>query len=198
MFPSISKVPQYNCSPTNVRSAVEALSTPNERYFKYYEEGSVDSYSKAVADMDRYIELEGPFDAVLAFSQGSSVAAGFLMKTQSQGRVHFGCAIFIAGLVSPYDDSRVAAGAEKNAARGRDGGQRISMPTTHIWGASEENPAIPRELYERCVSEASSMLVFEGGHEVPGAKNNKALLDSTRLIRGMISLVQDGGMKDAT
>lgn len=161
------------------------MSIPDEKYFKYYEEGSQDSFLDALVDMTRYVASEGPFDAVLAFSQGSSVAAGYALQTEKSHELPFSCAVFIAGIASCFDGSQVTIDKIVN------GSPQVSIPTTHIWGTAEEDPANPQGLYELCNPISRFMLVFEGGHEVPGAKNSVALTDSARLIRRMLSNVQE-------
>jgi len=162
---------------------IEALAVPKEKYFKYYEEGSQSSFLKALVDMERYVLSEGPFDALLAFSQGSTVGAGFALRMEKQSLTPFTCAIFISGAV-PDDENT-------NNSVNQDKAPKISMPTTHIWGAGEANAAIPKALYDLCMPEGRSLLVFGGGHEVPGARNSTALIGSARLIRRMVSYVQD-------
>ncbi|KAF7931398.1 hypothetical protein EAE99_003869 [Botrytis elliptica] len=51
--------------------------TGKDECFTYFDYGSQDSISKALEDLGRYIVEEGPFDGIMAFSHGASLASMF-------------------------------------------------------------------------------------------------------------------------
>ncbi|CAG8395007.1 unnamed protein product [Penicillium salamii] len=71
-------------------------------------------YTKQVEDshhfIDEMIEQEGPFDAIMGFSQGAAVAASYIQKAQTTAsleRPPFRMAIFICGSL-PFSTDRLA------------------------------------------------------------------------------------------
>lgn len=52
-------------------------------YLCYYPEPRVDRVFNAIKALGEFIEEEGPFDAVIGFSQGASLAASFILECQT-------------------------------------------------------------------------------------------------------------------
>jgi hypothetical protein len=50
-----------------------------DEYFAYYDPQSPDSMRKAIDNLERYMTVEGPFEGIISFSQGSALAASFLL-----------------------------------------------------------------------------------------------------------------------
>jgi len=139
------------------------------------------------------VAQEGPFDGILAFSQGTSIAAAFILDQQRQARAaahtstrasgSVACAVFFAGRL-PYID----AGCSPQAASADS--ELIEVPTTHIWGSTDHiEPEQHEALSQICRSDKRQVLVHGGGHEVPGARDKEALADSANLIRRMLVTV---------
>ena len=118
--------------------------------------GAYVGLDESVARVKRCVADDGPFDGVLGFSQGATLAA--LLCLSEPGR--FGCALLFAGFVprdaivrAPFD----AAAAAPNA-----------TPTFHCLGASDAS--VPPDVARSLASCFANPAVFEhaGGHVVPG------------------------------
>ena len=169
-------------------AGIESISSPHDKYFAYYDVGSEASMQTAQRDLASYVAAEGPFDGVLAFSQGSALVARFLQgQGQGQGsQLHghhrasplppFKCAIFLSGHPPDHDTT--------------DGSASIMIPTVHIWGTNDElDPKQPEKLSNLCKSDCRSVFVHEGGHEVPNSRHADALTHAVRVIRRALAAI---------
>lgn len=67
-------------------------------------------------------------------------------------------------------------------------GSTISVPTAHIWGMNERGDfGGPTALKQLCDPQTVYLHEHEGGHEVPGAKNKKDLIQSANAIKRMLT-----------
>ena len=167
-------------------AGIESISSSQDKYFAYYDVGSEASMQIAQHDLASYIVAEGPFDGVLAFSQGSALVARFLQEQGQGSQPHghhrasplptFRCAIFFSGHPPDHDSS--------------DGSAPIMIPTVHIWGTNDElDPKYPEQLSNLCKSDCRSVFVHEGGHEIPNARNSDALIHAVHVIRRLFAAI---------
>ncbi|KAI9714016.1 MAG: hypothetical protein M1820_000746 [Bogoriella megaspora] len=174
------------------------ISSPNEEHFGYYEPHNFKMFRQAQDDLRQYIETDGPFDGVMAFSQGCSVAAAFILELQRakskigdsvSGAQAFKCAVFLAGR-PPYIDADLKN--TYSGPRGEDMGlnEQISIPTVHIWGRNDRiEPGNALALHNICSREDKRAVVHNGGHEVPGARDKDAVIDSAHVVKRMIASI---------
>ncbi|ROV87843.1 hypothetical protein VMCG_10549 [Cytospora schulzeri] len=187
---------------------IENLATSDELCFAYYEPHCAESFHKAVADLERYLATDGPFDGVVAFSQGSSLATAILVDKSRMQRSGLRCGIFLSGRLpfvdagSPGSPGRYVHTGE-SAPPGGSTDQRIDIPTAHIWGAKDEvEPGQGLALSMLCRREQRHEHVHGGGHEVPSARDKEDLVESANTIRRMLaqlrgpSLLQDSTPMD--
>lgn len=75
-------------------------------YYSYYVLPTPDEVQNAFDMIDEMIEEEGPFDAVIGFSQGSALASSYILHDlrSAQPRNPFKCAIFF-NATAPWDRS---------------------------------------------------------------------------------------------
>ncbi|KAI9644956.1 hypothetical protein NHQ30_006991 [Ciborinia camelliae] len=178
---------------------IEAYLAGKEECFTYFDYGSEDSIGKALGDLARYIAEEGPFDGIMAFSHGASLASMFIIQSLQRSREPlphnphfpqnscpvFKCAIFLSG-VRPTNVC-LAAPADGNI-RWLDeslDGVVIDMPTAHIFASNDA--AIPGEsekLSKLCASDKRIVFIHDQGHEVP--KSKEAVLSTVHVIRRVI------------
>lgn len=169
-------------------TGIENLTSNQDEFFAYYEPYSADSFRKAVNDLQDYISAEGPFDAIIAFSQGASLAAALLLEMQLDAAMSenprpkpVSCAIFFAGRL-PYVDAASGQTVDSRHTVAEDA--VIDMPTAHIWGANDDlEPGQPQALAKICKSEDMFTFIHEGGHDIPGAGNDEAVTGTIRAIR---------------
>lgn len=174
----------YIC--TGLSDLVSASATSSSpSFFRYVDEGSASSYVKALSDLASYIAAAGPFDGVMAFSEGAAVAAGLLIQHIHQPRGStppFRFAIFFSGGI-PADPGPLNLAANDFSAKNEDGnmssraerpmdfehdGEVIDVPSAHIWGSSDDiYPDFGPVLCKLCTKDQRSVFVHRGGHEIP-------------------------------
>ncbi|MCJ1390656.1 hypothetical protein MMC18_003517 [Xylographa bjoerkii] len=175
--------------PRAMNTAIEGVSKVDDEYFVYYEAFDRRSFDKAVQDLGRYVADEGPFEGVIAFSHGCSLAAAFLLEQQRQCELDgggqaapFKCAVFLCGRL-PYIDA-----GEARHGTGADGVIRI--PTAHVWGGNDQvEPGQGLALSGICEVSLRSALEHGGGHEVPGSRDTDTLIGSVHTITRMLKRV---------
>ena len=128
------------------------------------------------------IEDEGPFDGILGFSQGGTLAAGFLAhhaKQHPYDHPPFRCAVFISSLPPfqlddaeqlHFDDSVVG---------------HIKIPTVHVVGTGDFVYNHSLRLYRICDARTASLVVHDKGHEIPG--DRKFVTAMTKALRELHS-----------
>ena len=116
----------------------------------------------ALAVIQEYIDGQRePFDLILGFSEGASVAAGIVLHQAQTGRGRaFQGAVFICGS-PPYDpESHQMVLADEVS-------QRITIPTAHIMG--DEDPTRPASVALSHLCDDQSRFSFKHGkgHTIP-------------------------------
>jgi predicted esterase len=147
----------------------------------------VPSFVTALDQLDAYIAAEGPFEGVLAFSQGAGLVATHLVRKHFLGAASpFRCAILIAP-ISVYDP---AAYTERGEVRvlGEEAGPLIHIPTVVMWGERDERKEESRGLVKLCEPSLVEVFVHEGGHEVPGLGVKESIPGAVKVVRRGVSL----------
>lgn len=159
-------------------------------YFDYFDASSVTSYVSAVQQLNDYIAAEGPFDGVLAFSQGAGLAAMYLVhKTLQQPKEHmpFKVAILLS-CVAVYDPVAWLEQGQVRILNPDTDGQLIRIPTAHVWG-QEDGLRLEAETIRKLSDEESrAAFVHGGGHEVPGLSTHGAVKGAVQAIRRAVTL----------
>lgn len=166
------------------------VSSSTDECFSYADIEDLDTCLEAIELLDSYVTAEGPFDVILAFSQGAIIAASYLGRKMQmnelsrQSNMPFKCAIlFLAS--SAYDFGPLKAQLEEMT-RDVDGGM-ISIPTAIIY--SRNDTTIDREIISGiCAPDKKEVYVHDGGHEIPGARMNSAVKACVQIIRSVISM----------
>ena len=100
----------------------------------------------------------------------------------------FKCADFFSGGV-PADPVALAQYAEIRLLNGMRDGVVIEVPTVHVWGRNDVlYPTFGPVLSELCKEDVRTVVVHEGGHEVPGTRVPKAVIDAVKAIRRMVEM----------
>lgn len=126
---------------------------------------------------------ERPFEGVLGFSEGASVAASFILRQASMDDHPFKFAIFICSIY-PYDwRTSMALLADETS-------QRVNIPTAHV--VSGKDLAYPGSLalFNLCNKSTASLFDHGGGHGIPwSAVATKGIVQE---ICGVISRSESG------
>ncbi|KAJ5543591.1 DUF341 family oxidoreductase [Penicillium sp. DV-2018c] len=127
----------------------------------------------AYEQLSETVALEGPFDGILGFSHGGTLAAGFMIhqaKMYPNQPAPFRCAIFINSL-PPF---RMEPGKRPVIDEGLEG--YISIPCVHIAGAKDPYYEYSLALHRLCAERYSIFAVHGKGHEVPVDEKNVAII----------------------
>ena len=117
--------------------------------------------------LKNYIEANGPFEGIMGFSQGASLAGylatdfSSLLSLNEQIQPNLKFAVFFSGF--RMDPEEFQQQYENNP---------ISFPTLHVVG--ELDTLVPEEksltLYEICPESTRTLLKHSGGHYIPNSK----------------------------
>jgi pimeloyl-ACP methyl ester carboxylesterase len=138
-------------------------------YYSYYQfprsfDDDDQSMLEAYALLYDIIEDQGPFDGVLGFSHGGTLASGFLIhhaKTRPQEPAPFRCAVFLNSL-PPF---RMNPGEEPIVDQGLSG--HIQVPTLSVVGSADFAYKHSIHLHKLCAADSSTLIVHGKGHDVP-------------------------------
>lgn len=119
--------------------------------------------ARAIEHTHKFMDREGPFDAVMGFSQGSALAASLVIhhaQTHPHDAPLFNLAVFICS-DRPYE----ATGTKYIAAN--PGEYPITIPTVNIVGKQDHIYDLSMEVYKLC--EPSQAVFFDHGqdHRIP-------------------------------
>lgn len=148
---------------------------PYYSYYKFPRSFSDDDTSmlEAYDLLYEIIKEDGPFDGILGFSHGGTLASGFLIrhaKMYPNDPPLFRCAIFLNSL-PPF---RMNPGEEPVIDSDLDG--YINIPTVSVGGAEDGLLEYSRALHRLCDSSRSLWIMHSKGHDVPTDKKNVAVM----------------------
>ncbi|CAG8232423.1 unnamed protein product [Penicillium salamii] len=169
--------------PYELDSQIKDLVPSTDQGFSYFDPESASASLRAVEDLESFIAREGPYDGVLAFSQGMMLVCTLLMRNVEQKKpLPFKCAIFFSPRMAPLDYADLCCGifTEINASQIS---QKIGIPAAMVWGSMDPNANKAIELQDLFQREILSTYVHDGGHEIPGYALKKGLLDTVNVIR---------------
>jgi hypothetical protein len=160
---------------------LDELVSPEDSFYAFYNPNDLSTLNQAMAQLDSYISMEGPFDGILGFSAGSVLAGLYLAEKQRKtGQVPVKCAVFLSSATSIAEMTHLEIDTHH---------AYIPIPTVHIWGDSDETaPTGGRDLSQICHPERRSTLIHEGGHELPRKEH---LTKAAHAIRRTIYLASD-------
>jgi len=170
-----------NITSTEIRSYYPSTDT----YYQYYDQDSASSMSLAVSQLSNYIESEGPFDGVIGYSQGASLAATFLIGYSQQNPsspLPFKCAVFFSG-GKPLDPVMLSKGKLELIDPTKTG-TLLKLPTANIWGRNDTLwPGSSQVLSDLCDDSMRTVVLHDEGHDIPGARAKEAVQGAVRAIR---------------
>ena len=177
-------------------AAIEPFVSAADNFLQYVNEDSETSCRKALADLETHIAEDGPFDGVMAFSQGAGLAASLLVH-QMQTDAHkarlypaFSCAVFFSGGI-PKDPRAERGEGLTRPMWWEDDCEIIEIPTIHVWGRNDTlYPTFGPVLRKLCKASEREQLVHDGGHDIPGPKDPVTVEKVARLIKRTIERVQ--------
>lgn len=175
---------------------MELFAGPEDEFLQYVDYNSTESCVKALHDLEKLVDEEGPFDGVMCFSLGATAAASLivhkLVKDPQKERLQptFRCAIFFCGGIPEV----ISTGdrIERRTLSFEADGEVIDLPTAHIWGANDQlYPTFGVTLSQLCNKDKRSVFVHHGGHEIPGPKDPESLQQAIRIIKRTIARAEE-------
>ena len=159
-------------------------------YYAYYDPSSIPSYIRAVEQLNDYVSIEGPFDGVMAFSQGAGLAAMYLVhKSLQEPRQDspFKVAIFISSIAAIYDPVTWFKDSQIRRLDPAVDGQPISIPTAHIWGTQDELQSECKTVSELSDKASRAVFIHDSGHRVPSSSSQGAIAGAVQAIRRAVT-----------
>ncbi|KAI0378119.1 serine hydrolase FSH [Hypomontagnella monticulosa] len=176
--------------PTDIAPELRENFSMVDEFFAYADFEDPDSCAAALGQLDSYIAAEGPFDGVIAFSQGAALAVAYLaqkwMQNSSSERLSptFKCAVLFSSR-NAYEPTLQLLAATPSPVASPES-DIIQIPTAHIWGRNDLETDMT-DVMRLCTSDGRETYVHDGGHEVPGARMTAAVRASVQMIRRVVS-----------
>lgn len=160
-----------------------------DEFFRYVDDDDLIASGFAALDhLETLIREAGPFDALLAFSEGAGLAASLLIKMSRLDTVIdaeprlIKCAIFFSGGVPRDPETGKLMDGDLDQ-------EIIDVPTAHIWGRADEiYPTFGPVLSKLCKIASREIYVHDGGHTIPGAGDMYAVKSCVNAIRRTVEL----------
>ncbi|KAJ5021184.1 serine hydrolase FSH [Bipolaris maydis] len=138
-------------------------------YYSYYNwprssEDDGTTVEEAYDQLLDFIETEGPFDAVIGFSHGGTLACGFLAQWSTRHPYEappFKCAIFFNSL-PPFVVSGSGNFIFEKHLKGK-----ITIPTLHVVGRKDFIYEHSLKLHQICGDKKATLMLHDNGHEIP-------------------------------
>lgn len=181
----------------NQFTEIKDIFPSKDAYYRYFGP-SAEGLTRALAELSTYLEEEGPFDGVFAFSQGGSLIATYLLQLAQRvpyARPPFRCVVFFSS-TRPFDPQALACGvmqwleapaSSSSAAEAA----AIRLPTAHIWGRRDVQYAAESEVVlDFCDKLQRVAYVHGGGHEIPGPRAKEDVQGAVRAIRRVVDMAE--------
>ncbi|PSN66570.1 hypothetical protein BS50DRAFT_552127 [Corynespora cassiicola Philippines] len=171
---------------------LSGISSSKENHYAYFDPNDPASYLSAFAMLENFIELEGPFDGVIGFSQGAGLAIMYMAKRKienPQASPPWRCAI----LFSPTaigDPFQWLGTGEMHRLQRLPGDSVIDIPTTMIWGSRDEYAVDLLSLKVLFQARSFWHHIFNGGHELPSQQIEGSIVNTVKLIRRVTNLAE--------
>ncbi|RYP68511.1 hypothetical protein DL770_008431 [Monosporascus sp. CRB-9-2] len=179
--------------PVDIDPGVKGMLAGNETGYNYFDEHSPASALQALYDLDSYVELNGPYDGIIAFSQSVGLVGTWLVYRQRRNLPGVRCAVFLSGGSTALDPDVLSEGAmvPLSAANVKPS-EILELPTAHIYGALDPHALAAQEFSALCSDQFRSVFIHPGGHEVPGSGSGSSSKDvlnqAVNVVRRVITL----------
>ncbi|KAF2464559.1 uncharacterized protein BDR25DRAFT_242156 [Lindgomyces ingoldianus] len=175
-----------SCPPAPEIAGMPGVSS-QQKFLSYFDLSSSRSCEGALKGIEDHVSKSGPFDALMAFSEGAAVASTFILSEGLKGLSPFKMAIFFCGGV-PADPVALQRGEVHLLALGENETYSIKIPTVHVYGAKDPRmDEFGIGLSSICQDNLKTEIIHGGGHEIPGRKMDgivSRVLSAIREARG--------------
>lgn len=143
-----------------------------------------------IAELQDVVRAQGPFDGLVGFSQGASVATMLLLEDERTRFAQFKCAILFSTIhlvVNPALLQPESSDTQVPPIYLLDtdvhGQGRIKVPSAHFWATEDSiagnGPARVADLYD---SRNRQVFIHSLGHDIPGSRSEETLQHTALLI----------------
>lgn len=151
----------------------------------------MEGYLQAYWDLKEFVSNEGPFDGIMAFSEGAAAAAALIVDYARRKSAHeqspfgFKFGIFFCS-ANPVDPDAIKGSELVFMTQERDG-TVIEIPTAHLWTRDDNvHPGFGQGLRRICRQDVMEEFVHDLGHNIPGAQSDAGVFETVRAIRRTI------------
>jgi len=191
--PPVRSSPDRSLPQTDHGTELKDISDPKRAHYAYYD-FTPESAVSAVKAVNQYVKSEGPFEGIIGFSQGASLAVMYLanwVHENPTSPLPVSCAILFSQIAT-YNHMKWLETGELIPLDRLPGGLRFNIPAIAVWGASDredvKNQAL---LLDQLFDEGTfSTFVHSGGHEVPGAGFKAELKTVSKLVQRVVTQTQ--------
>lgn len=151
-------------------------------------------YKDFFEEMQYFIELNGPFDGLIGFSEGASIAITLLIEDARSSFAKFKCAVLFCTLktVDLASLDQDSGSGDKLCFLERDerdveSEYPIKIPTAHIWSNTDDVACGASEKAMRLCEQAFvESLVHDLGHDIPGSHTDKFVAETVNIVERTI------------
>ena len=120
--------------------------------------------------------VDGPFDGILGFSEGASVAASLMLRRAAQNKIPlFRYAIFFCAILTLRFDGKGAILADERP-------ERISVPTLHFVGSRDPAHLSSMTLFNLCDPDLAILYDHGKGHTIPWGPHTENIAKGIREV----------------
>lgn len=176
-------MPQLSVTEANWQKGAAALA---DEFYGFVGD-DVSGRQELLRGLSDVVESCGPFDGLMGFSEGGTVAATILLEdaqNASFGGLRY--AVFFSA-APPFDVDALQAGVLRQLDPSVDG-VSIPIPTAHIWSsvAGADELKVHESLASVCDADCREVFHHNLGHDVPGAKSDEGVAGALRAIERTI------------
>ncbi|KAJ5715854.1 serine hydrolase FSH [Penicillium malachiteum] len=148
----------------------------DQDFYAYYNPDDAATLPVVLDQLSSYVDAQGPFDGVMAFSAGAVLAALYLLQHWQQGKLlPFRFAVFFSTASSEAELAQLSLDPTPGC---------LKLPTAHIWGQNDLTaPTGGAAIASLCDPSQAFVSVHEGGHEFPRLSK---LTEAVHMIRRAI------------
>ncbi|KAK0732340.1 serine hydrolase FSH [Apiosordaria backusii] len=148
----------------------------NQQCFSYFD-GSAKGGMEAVDKLADHLLTHGPFDTVLAFSMGGSLAATLLLRPDEQdprlreAKSNIKSVMFLSSIMPSGWDELESGRVTFLKANKVPEEERIAIPTVHAWSNKDVHyPGMAKQVMNMCKEETRVEVKHSAGHGIPNVQ----------------------------
>ncbi|KAF3919042.1 hypothetical protein ABW21_db0201747 [Orbilia brochopaga] len=164
----------------------------DDEYLAYYDPYNAESMVTALRQLEKYIEVEGPFDGIMGFSHGCAMSSTLFLGKATENKSWqnpFKCAIFFAaGGPLSWEDLHKGQCIWLDKTYNK---SQINIPTAHVWALNDKwGPSMSAVVEHLSIPQVRHSHVHNEGHTVPGRRSPQTLRAALKTVRRTLNEVE--------